>query len=339
MRTAADELARKLIFEGIAPQAAVGVLSRSAMHVGGDVDTIFDLASLTKPATALAIATLGLKGRLLGALVQEARGTWSETTPLELLLAHRAGLSAHEKLYAPMLVDEPIDRVRAMNTAANARRETDTSAPVYSDMGYVLAGEALARATRHQDAGLAIAECVLSPLKLDGELGTSRELGLSSKLDRVAPTEDVAWRGGVTRGLVHDENAWALTGRGGSGHAGLFGTITGVLKFGRAALDLLTGQPSPLGTHDIDWMVKERPGGTLRAGFDGKSESGSSAGTVLGPRTFGHLGFTGTSVWIDPDQEVVVAILTNRVHPTRDNTKIRDARPWAHDELAKIGLR
>ncbi len=335
--TSAEELARKLIAEGIAPHAAVGVLSKTAMRLGGDVETIFDLASLTKPATALAIATLGFKDRLLGELVEEARGTWSEETPLELLLAHRAGLSAHEKLYAPMLVGEPVDRPRAMNTAANARREGDTSAPVYSDMGYVLAGEALARATQQQDAGLAITECVLSPLGLGGEIGTSRELGLSSKLARVAPTEDVAWRGGVIHGLVHDENAWALTDRGGSGHAGLFGTITGVLKLGRAALDLLMGHPSPLGTIDIDWMVKERPGGSLRAGFDGKSETGSSAGNVLGPRTFGHLGFTGTSVWIDPDRELVVAILTNRVHPTRENTKIREARPWAHDALATIG--
>jgi CubicO group peptidase (beta-lactamase class C family) len=86
-------------------------------------------------------------------------------------------------------------------------------------------------------------------------------------------------------------------------------------------------------------MVRERPGGTLRAGFDGKSATGSSAGTVLGPRTFGHLGFTGTSVWIDPEQDIVVALLTNRVFPSRDNTKIREARPFAHDALARAAVR
>ncbi|RYG70577.1 hypothetical protein EON77_13790, partial [bacterium] len=71
----------------------------------------------------------------------------------------------------------------------------------------------------------------------------------------------------------------------------------------------------------------------LRAGFDGKSASASSAGERSGPRTFGHLGFTGTSLWIDPDAETVVAMLTNRIHPTRDNLRIRAARPVAHDAL------
>jgi CubicO group peptidase (beta-lactamase class C family) len=88
----------------------------------------------------------------------------------------------------------------------------------------------------------------------------------------------------------------------------------------------------------VDWLVRERPGGTLRAGFDGKSEDGSSAGTVLGPRTFGHLGFTGTSFWVDPDARVGVTLLTNRVHPTRDNASIRAARPRAHDALARLAL-
>ena len=71
----------------------------------------------------------------------------------------------------------------------------------------------------------------------------------------------------------------------------------------------------------------------MRAGFDGKSESGSSAGDRAGPRTFGHLGFTGTSLWIDPDADAVVVVLTNRVHPTRENVAIRAARPAVHDAL------
>ncbi|MEO8801384.1 MAG: serine hydrolase [Polyangiaceae bacterium] len=131
------------------------------------------------------------------------------------------------------------------------------------------------------------------------------------------------------RGRVHDENAWALTDAGGSGHAGMFGTAGAVLTF---ALDVL------LHVKDLGWLVRERPGGTLRAGFDGKSAHGSSAGTVCGPKAFGHLGFTGTSFWIDPDAGAVVALLTNRVSPTRDNTKIRGARPIAHDALFRAAL-
>ncbi|HEX7663941.1 MAG TPA: serine hydrolase, partial [Polyangiaceae bacterium] len=104
----------------------------------------------------------------------------------------------------------------------------------------------------------------------------------------------------------------------------MFGTLRAVLVF---ALDVL------LHMEEFAWLVEPRPGGTLRAGFDGKSTQGSSTGSVCGPKTFGHLGFTGTSFWIDPDAKAVVSLLTNRVSPTRENTKIREARPWAHDAL------
>jgi CubicO group peptidase (beta-lactamase class C family) len=150
---------------------------------------------------------------------------------------------------------------------------------------------------------------------------------------RVAPTEEAEWRGGVVRGEVHDENAWVLTGLGGSGHAGMFGTIEGVLGFGAAALDAIASDAR------LSWLVRPRPGGTLRAGFDGKSAEGSSAGARMGARAFGHLGFTGTSLWIDPDARVIVSLLTNRVHPTRESVKIRGARPWVHDALFDEALR
>ncbi len=133
-------------------------------------------------------------------------------------------------------------------------------------------------------------------------------------------------------GAVHDENAWALTGHGGSGHAGIFATVDAVLTFGIAVLEALEGR-GPFGDRSLHDLVRERPGGTLRAGFDGKSEVSSSAGVRLGGRSFGHLGFTGTSLWLDPDAAVVVALLTNRVFPSRGNTAIREARPWAHDSL------
>ena len=137
---------------------------------------------------------------------------------------------------------------------------------------------------------------------------------------------------------MHDENGWALTGSGGSGHAGIFATIGAVLAFGEAVLDALDGLGKPFG-HPVElaWLVRVRPGpggaGSLRAGFDGKSGEASSAGARMGPRSFGHLGFTGTSLWIDPDAKVVVALLTNRVCPSRDNFVIRAARPPAHDLL------
>jgi CubicO group peptidase (beta-lactamase class C family) len=203
---------------------------------------------------------------------------------------------------------------------------------VYSDLGYVLAGVALARATGAVDAGEAVERLVLAPMGLQQTAGTVRGLAAQRIAGPFAPTETVPWRGGPVVGAVHDENAWALTGAGGSGHAGIFGTIDAVLSFGLGVLD---------GLSSIDWMLRVRPGGTLRAGFDGKSPppEPSSAGARIGPRAFGHLGFTGTSLWIDPDAGVVLALLTNRVCPTRDHLAIRAARPRAHDALFERATR
>jgi len=346
----ADELARLVVSSGISPSAAaaVAVLGGRApsrdgwsSEAGGEVDVLFDLASLTKPMTAVAVARAGIDRReSLGALLPEARGTGSEHVPLELFLAHRAGLRANLALHAPLLDGRSVEVAVALSAAADARRPeaagpapAEGFPPLYSDLGYILAGAALARAVVARDAGEAIARLVLEPLGIGSRAGTIRDLATHGIRGPFAPTEHVAWRGGLVAGAVHDENAWALTGSGGSGHAGVFGTADAVLAFGRAVLDALDGRGGDLGRLDLGWLVRERPGGTLRAGFDGKSAEGSSAGPRMGPSSFGHLGFTGTSLWIDPSSKVVVTLLTNRVSPTREHLAIRDARPWAHDAL------
>ncbi len=295
--------------------------------------------------TALAIARASLQSRTLGAALAPARGTASDAATLELLLAHRAGLEANLPLFRPLTEGRNVLINEALREAAQARRAEASGpipaegfVPVYSDLGYMLAGHALATAVGAGDAGEAIGRLVVEPLDLSASLGTARELGALDEhgfAERVVATEIVPWRGGEVRGRVHDENAFALTGDGGSGHAGMFGTVGAVLTFGVAAQEAIARGCGPLATgDDFGWLVRPRHGGALRAGFDGKSEGGGSlAGDRCGPRTFGHLGFTGTSLWIDPDAEVVVALLTNRVHPARTNVAIRAARPRAHDEL------
>jgi len=144
----------------------------------------------------------------------------------------------------------------------------------------------------------------------------------------------VPWRGGLVRGAVHDENAWAIVGDSAAGHAGLFSDALSVAQLGAAILDALAGRrPDWLGPNDIAPMIRPRPGGSLLAGFDSKSGETPSSGARFGARTFGHLGFTGTSLWIDPDSELAGVLLTNRVHPTRDHIAIRKARPAVYNAL------
>jgi serine-type D-Ala-D-Ala carboxypeptidase len=348
-----DAVAAEIVRSGLAPAAAVGCAVKRAgawrsevAAAGGDVTRLFDLASLTKPMTAVSVALAAPsldRATAIGDLLPEVRDTASGKIPLELLLAHRAGLEAHVAAYAPLAAGATFDASAAIRTAADARRADaqgsvppEGFAPVYSDLGYALAGLALARHVGARDAGEAVHRLIVTRLGLEGALGTAREL-MDAGVDmerRAAPTEDVPWRGGVVVGRVHDENAWALTGTGGSGHAGMFGTVSAVLRFGEAVLDGLAGE-GPFAGADLAWLVEERPGGTLRAGFDGKSREGSSAGARFGPRSFGHLGFTGTSLWVDPDAGVVAVMLTNRVWPNRARAAdaIKAARPIAHDAL------
>ena len=326
---------------------AAGRLAWGAREREVTARTWFDLASLTKPVTALAAARLArarkldLEAPIVG-LLPELAGTASEKASIELLLAHRAGLEPHRPLFAPLVFGKLVDRRTALVEAASARRP-DATGPIpprgfealYSDLGYLLVGEAVARAAG-APLDRALEDEVLAPL--GAAIGSARRVrardaGFSAS---VAATEFVPWRGGMVRGFVHDENAWALSGEGASGHAGLFGTALGVLRFGRAIVDALHRRASDFLTREqMDPLVRPRPPGTLRAGFDGKSEKGSLAGSAFGPSTIGHLGFTGTSFWCDVDAQIVGVVLTNRVHPTRDNQAHRRAWPRAYDRIAE----
>ncbi len=326
---------------------AVGAAGRASPGSAQAVSpgTPFDLASVTKPFVATTLARLASRGgpapgTPLGELLDEAVGTPSEQVPLELLAAHRAGLEAHLPLFQVLCNERPVDRAALLSEAAAARRPGCAGAPppggfapVYSDLGYLLLGEALSRA-RDTPLDRLVEDTICAPLELDAASVRGWLRRDPAFPGRVAPTEHVAWRGGELSGVVHDENAWALGGHGLCGHAGLFATARSVALFGAAVLDALAGdRPEWLSADAARELTRERSGGTLRAGFDGISPAGSSAGVVCGPSTFGHLGFTGTSLWCDPDAGAVVVLLTNRVNPTRDHAAIRGARPAVHDAL------
>lgn len=356
---ALDAVANKLVEEKVAPAASVALAVRCKegwqMGFGASGNcgttaatpgTIFDLASVTKPFLAVTAAILSQKRLFalsdeLGQLLPEIRGTPSERATLRQLLSHRAGLVPHVALYAPLSYQHPFVRAAALRHAASARSLSsagppDASPPIYSDLGYILAGAALERVTG-KPLDVLVKEWLSGPWGL--EVGSVRQwLASDSAFGRsVAPTENVAWRGGVLRAVVHDENAWALSGHGLSGHAGLFGTSEGVLRFGMALLDVLHQRRHDLlSSVLLQKLVAPRTDSSLRMGFDSPSGDLPAAGRRASESTFGHLGFTGTSFWCDPERDTVSVLLTNRVHPTRTHLAIRSARPKVSDLLADL---
>jgi CubicO group peptidase (beta-lactamase class C family) len=370
-----DEIGRllkhRVVQSGAAPgaTAAVGVYVSGGWRFAGgsagvqspvgpnavDPRTLYDLASLTKPVVACVLARLVRRGVLgwdtpLGDVLPLARESASRQVPLLWLLSHRAGLVAHLPLWElpeASRGDGEVGRSALLLRAADARRDDcagepggDGYAPVYSDLGYILLGAVMELVTREPLDALIQRE-LLEPLGV--QLGSARQwaarLGRPTFLRRVAPTETSLARGAV-HGQVHDENAWLLSSSASSGHAGLFGAALEVARFGAAVLDSARGRRDGwLSRSESEVLLRERPGGSLRAGFDGKAAVGSSAGERFGSAAFGHLGFTGTSLWCEPDAGVVVALLTNRVCPTRQNLKLRALRPALHAALFDLGSR
>lgn len=331
-------------------EASAGLLQPQGKPVQDD--TIYDLASLTKPVFATICLRLVEKG-LVGLdakaeqLVADVRGTPGGSATLEQLLTHRAGVAAWGGLYldVPHELGSTAARRWIFSEAARRADEGPPGRQVYSDLGYIVAAELVARATGRDLPSMLAREIVepleLHPLDLAYPTALSPDQGRELQR-RVAPTERDEWRGRLVRGEVHDENCAALGGI--SGHAGLFGTARGVRTFARAVLDSFLGKTTSaagrsgggaalLQRDTIVAALEPRAGGTHRLGWDGKSAADSSAGRRMSPTTFGHLGFTGTSVWCDPTNDVVIVLLSNRVCPSRANEKIKGFRPAFHDSV------
>lgn len=362
-------LKRWILSSGAAPGASAAIaayrngrwyeaLGAAGTHTHADsrpigVDSLYDLASLTKPMLAALLARLVRAGTLawstpLGALIPALASTRSAAASLSLLASHRAGLVAHLRL-GQAAPGPPADVWPWLVRCADARREecagvlpADGFAPLYSDLGYMLLGHVASEvAGLPLDALLEREVCQPLQMEVGSAHALEQRLGGAFQ-ERVVATEVVAARGGELRGVVHDDNAWELVGRRLAGHAGAFGTARGVLSFAEAMLDAVAGRRDGWLTRpEALELTRPRAGGSLCMGFDGKAATGSSAGPRFGERAFGHLGFTGTSLWCDPDRNIAVVLLTNRVSPDRANIIIRSVRPDAHGELFGLaaGLR
>ncbi|MGD9009434.1 MAG: serine hydrolase, partial [Desulfobacteraceae bacterium] len=161
----------------------------------------------------------------------------------------------------------------------------------------------------------------------------------AKKSGRFAATELCPWRGRLLKGRVHDDNAYAMGGIG--GHAGLFSTAAAVFHVVQALLDVDAGshRHSPFEKDCIQTFLKRQSLGRFALGFDTPSSEGSSAGRFFSRYSVGHLGYSGTSFWMDRQKAVIVVLLTNRVHPTRFNPGIKAFRPQLHDAvMAALGM-
>jgi CubicO group peptidase (beta-lactamase class C family) len=312
---------------------AFGRLSYEAGAPEVGPDTLYDLASLTKVVvTTTAVLMLTDQGRMdpdrpVSAFLPEFRGAGKERVTVRDLLAHSSGLDWWAPLYQELTGKDAFLR----RIAESPLGYEPGTRSVYSDLGIILLGEIVERVAGRSLDGFA-RERILAPLAMrDTGFKPGPEL-----LVRVAPTEDDPWRGRVLRGEAHDENAFAMGGV--APHAGLFGTAGDLARFAQmwlwggvydhhrfAARELVERFTRPAGV----------PGSTRALGWDTPSAEGSSAGTLLSRRSFGHTGFTGTSLWIDPERELVVILLTNRVHPRRDNGAIRAVRPAVADAVVR----
>jgi CubicO group peptidase (beta-lactamase class C family) len=308
---------------------AFGTLTYDDGAAVTDTATIFDLASLTK---VIATATLFMRAVDRGELdVDEPiarrltawRGADRQLVTIRDLLSHCGGLTA----YLPFFNDHAGRREFEVAICQLALEYQPRSQALYSDLGFMLLGFIL------EDLGgapLADQFAAIERLVAPEPLAFRPAMAWRP---RVAPTEVDRWRGRLLVGEVHDENTWALGGA--AGQAGLFGTVGAVGAFARLVLETLTRDSALARRATLMEFARKRveiPGSSRALGWDTMLPT-SSCGGRMSATAIGHTGFTGTSLWIDPDQDLYVALLTNRVHPTRENGKLKLLRPTIHDAI------
>lgn len=349
-----EELARVVdsaVHNGAAPGAVVAVSVRGQrfFHATGRIGfeetalvspaTVYDLASLTKVVALTTLTMMAVDQGLIhledsvSHYLPAFAGGAKPSITIRHLLTHSSGLPAHRALWReapttaaaiPLVLSTPLDTVPGTRM-------------VYSDLGAIILTQIV-----EQVFGAPIdrlfATKVAGPLRLT----STRFLPPKRWIKRIAPTERDPWRGRLIRGEVHDENAAFLGGR--SGHAGLFSTAEDLIVFGEWLLrrreddGTLTGPGPRLSGSVVREFTRRQDvvSGSSRAlGWDTPSP-GSSAGTRISADSFGHTGFTGTSIWLDPTRGLVVVLLANRVNPTRDNPRLAPLRPLVADKTVDL---
>jgi CubicO group peptidase (beta-lactamase class C family) len=307
--------------------------------------TLFDLASLTKPlatATAAMLLIADGKARLDDSVARffpALAGRRKSSITIRMLLAHRSGFPAWKPYYQEVVSIDRSGRSGFIGSAEARQFVYDKvqseellfepgSKELYSDLGFILLGQLVERL-----AGQAFDRFCHDRIFEPIGMRSTRFFGiLEPRADlEIAATQRCPWRKRVLEGEVDDDNAYAMGGA--AGHAGLFSNARDIhLLMSRLRLCYL-GQddlvPSALARRFFERGGV--PGGARALGWDTPSPENSSSGRRFSPHSIGHLGFTGTSIWWDLEKDCYIILLTNRVHPSRGNEKIKDFRPLIHD--------
>jgi len=306
--------------------------------------TIFDLASLTKPlATTLAVlivvsrGKLGLDTPLAELVAPRSIPRDKAAVTLRQLLSHSAGFPAWKPYYLELAKLPQADRKRRLHELL--LEEPLEYAPgersLYSDLGFLVIQWIMEERTA-TDLHRFTREHLYEPLGCPTlSYRPLQQTTLQDPRD-FAATEQCPWRGRVLSGEVHDENAYVMGGV--AGQAGLFGAAADVSRLLDAILRTRAGIGAglPWAPERLEEFLRRaypEPTRTWALGFDTPAAVGSSAGSHFSPETVGHLGFTGTSFWLDLRRKLAVVLLTNRIHPTRANEKIKAFRPVLHDAV------
>ncbi len=350
----AFHILKRAVQEGAFPGGvlAVGYRGEVVVHAFGKLtydkkaptvsnDTIYDLASLTKPIVTTSAAMLVAAEGLLDihAPVSRYMNEWRNGPDVKLrekvtirdLLLHTSGLPAHREFYRTTKgLRDVLRRVCAEPLTAEPGTRIE-----YSDLGFMLLGEIVERLTGEALEQFA-RERILGPLEMKHScFNPPRRLR-----PQIAPTEDDAtFRKRQLQGEVDDANAFAMGGV--TGHAGLFSTAGDLSIFAQTILNGGIYAHQRIFPHEIvsEFTTRVSVGNSARAlGWDVPTES-SSSGRYFSSQSYGHNGFTGTSIWVDPKKDLFVILLTNRVYPSATNDKIREVRPALHNAVIEaLGL-
>lgn len=321
-------------------QAAVGHTCGGKDGTVVELTTAYDLASLTKPlVTVLLVMILVEKGELaLTDSLPRLLPGWDippDKGDIQLghLLSHSAGFIPHRPYYLDLLgiAKERRKDILLGYILGEPLLHRPGKGHYYSDIGFILLG-AIIEHLRERRLDEVYSSEVLQPLGLEEKLWFNVD-GQTRASCSYAATEICPWTHQLLSGVVHDDNCRVLGGV--AGHAGLFGTIDGVLALTRMIIDVYGGfRTTTLFSSELlhKWLTPVA-GTTWCLGFDSPAARDSSAGHHFSGQTRGHLGFTGTSLWMDLQRSIIVVLLTNRVHPVRSNLSIRRFRPYFHDRV------